>query len=312
MKFDRLTGLIAAPFTPMQENGSLNTALVPKYYRFLKQNGVIGAFINGSTGEGVSLSREEKKEVAEAWADATKEDKDFKVINLVGGTSLSECKRMAAYTEQLGLYAVSFTAPFYFKPGTAAALAECCKQVAEAAPNTAFYYYHIPVLTGCDVSMYDLLNAVDGSIPNFAGIKYTHEDFMDFLSCMYIDKGRYDMLWGRDENMLSALVLGSFGAVGSTYNYAAPLYHNLISAFKENDLVKARDLQHQSIEMIRLLGKYGGIATGKAYMKLVGMDCGGFRSPIQNMSEEAFEAFKKDTETIGFETFSSHKEMISV
>src|SRR5690606_12731674 len=108
------------------------------------------------------------------------------------------------------------------------------------------------------------------------------------------------------------LVLGSFGAVGSTYNYAAPLYHNLISAFKENDLVKARDLQHQSIEMIRLLGKYGGIATGKAYMKLVGMDCGGFRSPIQNMSEEAFEAFKKDTETIGFETFSSHKEMISV
>ena len=305
MNHQKLTGLIAAPFTPMNEKGELNLDIVPAYYSLLKDNRIIGAFINGSTGEGVSQTKEEKKLVAQAWADATLGDADFKVINLVGGTSLNECKEMAAYTEQLGLYAVSFTAPFYFKPATPGALAECCKQVAAAAPNTAFYYYHIPVLTGCNISMYDLLKAVGGSIPNFAGIKYTHEDFMDFLSCMYIDNGRYDMLWGRDENMLPALALGSFGAVGSTYNYAAPLYHQLIEAFKNGELEKAKDLQHHSIEMIRLLGKYGGIATGKAYMKLIGIDCGGFRLPVQNMSHNDFENFKKDVASIGFENFCS-------
>ncbi len=105
--------------------------------------------------------------------------------------------------------------------------------------------------------MYDLLNAVNGKIPNLAGIKYTHEDFMDYLSCMYMQNGQYDMLWGRDENMLSALVLGCKGAVGSTYNYAAPLYHELIRAFENNDLTRAKDLQYKSIEIIRLLGKYG-------------------------------------------------------
>ena len=113
------------------------------------------------------------------------------------------------------------------------------------------------------------------------------------------------MLWGRDENMLSALVLGSFGAVGSTYNYAAPLYLNMVEAFKAGDLIKARDLQQQSIDMIRLLGKYGGIATGKAYMKLVGLDCGGFRLPIRNMSPDQFELFKKDVEAVGFDQFKS-------
>ncbi|OJU29006.1 MAG: dihydrodipicolinate synthetase [Sphingobacteriales bacterium 41-5] len=307
MNFPKLTGLIAAPFTPMHENGSLNVSLVPEYYQFLKHNKVIGAFINGSTGEGVSQTKEEKKLVAEAWANATKDDKDFKVINLVGGTSLEDCKEMAAHSQEAGLYAVSFTAPFYFKPGSAQALADCCKEVAAAAPDIAFYYYHIPVLTGCDISMFDMLNAVNGSIPNFAGIKYTHEDFMDFLSCMYVENGRYDMLWGRDENMLSALVLGSFGAVGSTYNYAAPLYYDMQDAFKSGDLIKARDLQQQSIDMIRLLGKYGGIATGKAFMKIVGLDCGGFRLPVKNMSAEQFEDFKKDVAAVGFESFNSVK-----
>lgn len=305
MTHPKLTGLIAAPFTPMHKDGSLNLSLVPEYYQFLKNNKIIGAFINGSTGEGVSQTKEERKLVAEAWANATKDDKDFKVINLVGGTSLEDCKEMAAHTEAIGLYAVSFTSPFYFKPASPQALADCCAVVAAAAPDTAFYYYHIPVLTGGNISMYDLLNAVNGSIPNFAGIKYTHEDFMDFLSCMYIDNGRYDMLWGRDENMLSALVLGSFGAVGSTYNYAAPLYYKMIDAFKNGDLIKARDLQQQSIDMIRLLGKYGGIATGKAFMKLVGLDCGEFRLPVKNMSEQQFELFQQDVAMVGFEDFRS-------
>lgn len=225
--FEKIEGLIAAPFTPMNENGSLNLELIPAYYEFLKKNGVVGAFIIGSTGEGASLTQEEKKQVTKAWAEATHEDKDFKVITLTGGTSLSDAKALAKYAEEVGIYGISLTAPFYFKPSSAAQLAECCIEVAAAAPNTAFYYYHIPVLNGCNVAMIDLLKEVDGKIPNFAGIKYTHEDFMDFLSCMNYQNGKYDMLWGRDENMLSALVLGAFGAVGSTYNYAAPLYHHI-------------------------------------------------------------------------------------
>ncbi len=301
-----LQGLIAAPFTPMDKNGELNLSLIPEYYQFLKRNKVTGAFINGSTGEGVSMSLKEKKSVAEAWADATNNDKDFKVMTLLGGTSLTDCKELAIYAQQVGLYAVSFTAPFYFKPADAATLAACCKEIADVVPDMPFYYYHIPVLTGVGFSMIDLLKNVDGKVPNFAGIKYTHEDFMDFLSCLHFQNGKYDMLWGRDENMLPALAVGAKGAVGSTFNYAAPLYYDMIDAFNKNDFKKAQSLQQQSIDMITLLGKYGGIATGKAYMKLVGLDCGGFRLPVKNMNSEQFKFFKKDTEQINFSSFCSN------
>lgn len=77
--------------------------------------------------------------------------------------------------------------------------------------------------------MFDFLQAEAPMIPNLAGIKFTNEDFMDYLSCLQFMDGRFDMLWGRDEKMLSALVPGARGAVGSTYNYAAPLYLRLIA-----------------------------------------------------------------------------------
>ncbi|MBE9463627.1 dihydrodipicolinate synthase family protein [Dyadobacter subterraneus] len=302
----QLKGLIAAPFTPMNQNGSLNLNLIPDYYHFLKQNNISGAFICGSTGEGVSLTLTEKKQVAQAWAYCAKDDKEFTTMPLLGGTCIADCIELAQHARQIGLDAVSFTSPFYFKPANVEMLAECIIAIAETVPDMPFYYYHIPVLTGVGFAMFDLLKVIDGRISNFAGIKYTHEDFMDFQSCLNYKNGKYDMLWGRDENMLSALAVGAKGAVGSTFNYAAPLYHELIESFQQNDMEKAGSLQQKSIDMIRLLGKYGGISIGKAYMKLVGMDCGQFRLPVKNMSTSQFEDFQSDVASLDFDSFKSN------
>ena len=305
LKKEHLEGLIAAPFTPMHANGSLNLEVIPEYYEMLVSNGITGAFICGSTGEGVSMTTKERMEVAEVWAKCSVSNPEFKVMSLLGGTSIADCKELAIHAKEVGLYAVSFTAPFYFKPANVDMLAATCAEIASVVPNMPFYYYHIPVLTGVNYPMYDLLQAVDGKIENFAGVKYTHEDFMDFLSCLHYKDGKYDMLWGRDENMLSALVLGTKGAVGSTFNYAAPLYYNLINSFNNGDLKKAQLLQQQSIDMIRLLGKYGGIAIGKAYMKTIGIDCGEFRLPVKNIDSEQFAAFQKDVKALDFRSFCS-------
>jgi N-acetylneuraminate lyase len=305
MRKEHITGLVAAPFTPMDPSGKLNLSVIPRYFDLLRSNGVNGAFICGSTGEGVSLTTRERMLVAEAWAAAAKGTPDFKIMTLLGGTSLAECTDLALHAQGLGFYGVSFTAPYYFKPTDVQALADSCAAIAEAVPDTRFYYYHIPVLTGVYFSMLPLLKAIDGNLPNFAGIKYTHEDFMDYLSCMHFQDGKYDLLWGRDENWVAALALGAKGAVGSTYNYAAPLYHRMTEAFQRGDLEQARRLQQQSIDMIRLLGKYGGIATGKAFMKVLGLDCGAFRLPVKNMPDDQFKRFEEDVENLGFRDYCS-------
>jgi len=302
---ERFEGLIAAPFTPMDDQGEVIYDQIGNYYDFLEKNKVVGAFINGSTGEGVSLSQKEKMKLVEAWTAQSKVKKTVKVISLVGGTSYKECIENAQHSADCGIDAVALLAPYYFKPAGAKQLAEFCAKVAESVPQTPVYFYHIPVLSGCYVSMYDFLQEAAPIIPNLAGIKYTHEDFMDFLSCIHFMDGKFEMLWGRDENLLSALVLGTRSGVGSTFNYAAPLYYQLIDAFDQGDLATARKLQQQSIDMIRLLGKYGGIATGKAYMKYVGVDCGQFRSPVKNMSAKNQEKFVEDVRSLNMQEYFS-------
>jgi N-acetylneuraminate lyase len=182
-------------------------------------------------------------------------------------------------------------APYYFKPSDAEILADFCARVGESVPDLPVYFYHIPSLTGVNLPMINLLKNISAKLPNFAGIKFTNEDFMDYQSCLDFENGKYNMLWGRDECLLSALILGAKGFVGSTYNYAAPLYHKLISAFNNNELEEARIMQQKSINMIALLDKFGGIATGKAYMKYIGLDCGKFRLPVRNMTDKNYSDF---------------------
>jgi N-acetylneuraminate lyase len=298
---DKIEGLVAAPFTPMEPSGGLLTERIPAYYDLLEKNGVAGAFINGSTGEGVSLTFAEKRRVAESWMKRARERQSLRIINLVGGTSYAECIDQARFSESIGTDAIAILGPYYFKPSNTGVLAEFVARIAESVPRMPVYYYHIPILTGVNLPMARFLREAAPMVPNLAGIKFTHEDFMDFMLCLRFQDGQYDMLWGRDENILSALVLGARGAVGSTYNYAAPLYLRLIRAFDEGDLATARDLQMASINLISLLGKYGGMATGKAYMKYIGFDCGPFRLPIKNLSDNDYQKFRADVGQLGMQ-----------
>lgn len=299
----KIEGLVAAPFTPMHTDGSLNLSLVPQYARMLAHNGIKGAFVAGSTGEGVSLTYEEKRKVIEAWG-ATHEEALLKIA-MVGGNSVAEMQQLAQLSEANGYDAVAILAPHYFKINNAETIARICQEVGQAAPNTAVYFYHIPVLTGVNVSMIRLLEDLDGQMPNFAGIKYTHHDMMEYNQCLNYGGGKYDILWGWDEVFLGGMAMGARGGVGSTFNYAAPLYHRLMAAFGAGDLKEARRLQEISIDLVKLLGKYGGISVGKAYMRALGLDCGTFRLPVRTMSEVQYQAFLQDLKEIEFFAYAS-------
>ncbi|QNE41942.1 dihydrodipicolinate synthetase (plasmid) [Hymenobacter sp. NBH84] len=299
----KIEGLVAAPFTPMHPNGELNLAPIPEYGRLLAQNGVKGAFIGGSTGEGVSLSFAEKMTLLQAWGEVR--EPGLQKIMLVGGTSQAESILLAREAARCGYDAVAVLAPYYFKPATVELLAQFCIGIGEAVPEVGLYFYHIPALTGANLSMIDFLTCIDGRLPNFRGIKYTHNDLMDYRRCLLFAGGKYDLLWGWDEIFLAAMAMGARGAVGSTFNYAAPVYHKLMAAFDAGDLPQAQAMQDQSIAIVKLLVKYGGIATGKAYMRALGLDCGTFRLPVANMGETRYQEFLDDLQQIDFYAHAS-------
>ena len=297
----RLTGLIAAVFTPMHKDGSLNLDQVGPIVDRLVADGVSGIYVCGSTGEGPSLSTAERRSVAAAYVEAA--SGRLPAVVHVGHTSVSEAQDLARHARQLGADAISAVAPWYFKPSSVANLVDCLAEIAAAAPDLPFYYYHIPALTGININSVALLREAADRLPTFHGIKYTAPTVDEFQELVELDDGRFDVLFGRDEMLLSGLTAGAKGAIGSTYNLAAPLYVKLIAAFERGDLAEARRLQSLSIAAIRVLLGHGQPAF-KALMSLIGPECGPVRLPLVTLAPDGRESLRRELDAIEFFGFA--------
>ena len=299
----RIKGMIVAPFTGFTEDGQVDLSKVSLQYQYYRDNEISGAFVCGTTGEGSSLTMDERKMLFDEWGRCRK-DRDFALIAFLGGTSLKECGELALYAEKCGMDAVAMTAPYYQKAAGVDDLCECCRQVASVVPQMPFYYYHIPCLTGVNFAMYDLLRKMDTVIPNLAGIKYTYENMMDYQLCLNYKNRKYDIMWGRDEMLLPALSLGAQAYVGSTYGYHAPVYNELIRQFNEGNIEKAAELQLIANRFIELLGKYGN-GCGKAFMKAAGLDLGPCRAPLHTLSNAQYDGLLKDLSELPFDAYKN-------
>lgn len=296
----KIKGLIVAPFTAFKSDGSVDLARVAMQKKFYSDNGIVGAFICGTTGEGSALTMQEKRLLFKEWASVRKDD--FLLIGFLGGTSVGECRELALYAKECGLDAVAVTAPYYQKAADIPALCRFCSEVAEAVPDMPFFYYHVPSITNVYVPIRSLLAAMDECIPNLAGVKYTFEDMMDYQLCLNFKGGKYNILWGRDEMLLPALAIGAQGFVGSTYGYDAPIYHEIIRLFKEGHISDAADLQLKTNKLIEMLGKYGN-GTGKAFMRAAGLDLGPCRSPLTTLDEEQYQSLLTDLGGLEFDRY---------
>lgn len=298
--FEKIKGLINAPFTPFTAEGELNLEPIADYAKLLVKNNLQGVFINGSSGEGYMLTEDERKQLAERWVSVA--PKGFKVIVHVGSTCVKESFRLAEHAQKIGAWGIGAMAPPFPKVGRVEELVKYCEEIACGAPELPFYFYHIPAFNGAFLPMVEFLKAVDGRIPNFAGIKYTFESLYEYNQCRLYKEGKFDMLHGQDETILPCLAMGGAqGGIGGTTNYNGINLVGIIDAWKAGDLEKARELQNFSQEVINVICKYrGNIVGGKRIMKLIGLDLGPNRTPFQNVTEEEEVQLKNDLEAIGF------------
>nr|WP_314696591.1 dihydrodipicolinate synthase family protein [uncultured Prevotella sp.] len=297
---DKITGLIDAPFTPFYENGEVNLEPIEQYAKMLAKNGLKGVFINGSSGEGYMLTEDERMRLAERWVEVAPEG--FKVIVHVGSTCVKSSERLAAHAQKIGAFGIGAMATPFPKIGRIEELVKYCEEIAAAAPELPFYYYHIPAFNGAYLSMLDFLKAVDGRIPNFAGIKYTYESLYEYNQCRLYANGKFDMLHGQDETILPCLAMGGAqGGIGGTTNYNGRCLVGILDAWKNGDLDKARELQNFGQEVINVICHFrGNIVGGKRIMKLIGLDLGKNRTPFNNMTDEEEARMKQELEAIDF------------
>ena len=297
---EKIKGLIVAPFTPFCANNEVNFEIIAPYAKMLASCGLKGVFVNGSSGEGYMLTTEERLLLTEKWVDVV--PADFKVIVHVGSCCLKDSVVMAKHAETAGAWGIGAMAPPFPKIARIEELVEYCETIAAAAPSLPFYYYHIPYFNGVNFSMLDLLKAVDGRIPNFAGIKFTFEGMYDYHQCCLYKNGKFDMLHGQDETILNSLVQGhTKGGICGTANYNGGTLVEIVDAYEAGDLETARERQDFAQAVINVIARYrGNIVAGKRIMKLIGLDLGLNRVPFRNMTQVEEAAMNDELTVIGF------------
>jgi len=302
----RIEGLVAATFSPMNRNGSLNLSVVPGVVEHLIGDGVAGLYVCGSTGEGPLMSGRERRQMAEAYISAVAGR--IPVIVQIGHDSLAEASDLAQHARDSGADAISAIAPRYFGCDSVDTLVAALAKATHSVPDMPFFYYHIPALSGVNFDMVEFLHQAPKKISGFVGIKYSAPSLHEYQECLDCAGDEYTMLFGCDEMLLSSLAVGGYGAVGSTFNFAAPLYNGIIEAFRRSDLASAQALQLHSVKMIHMLyDRYRGQPGFKAIMGLLGCDCGPNRLPLRALSDVEDRQLRVDLEHIGFLTWGRSK-----
>ncbi len=295
---EKIQGIIPAVFSPLKADGSIYPVQTEKIVDFLLEDEVEGLYVCGSTGEGPLLSTAERKKIAEAYIEAV--GGEIPVIIQIGHESTAEAQELARHAADLNPTAVAAVPPSYFNYKSLDNLIATLREITAPIPELPFYYYHIPSINGVDFAMSAFLKIAQKKLPNLAGIKFSSTVLYEFQECIDYQGGAYTMLFGSDEMFLSGLVAGGNGAIGSTFNFAAPLYQKIREALKKGDLKHARAYQSRAISFIKLMKEYGGQPAFKGMMKILGVDCGPHRLPLQTLKSEKLKEMEEKLQQIGF------------
>ncbi len=297
----KLTGLVAATYTPFRPDGSVNTDLIPEMVDHMIERGVDGFYVCGSTGEGESLSNVERMSVANAYVSAT--EGRVPVVIQVGHNSVAHACELARHAAAIKADAISTLPPTYFKPPTLELLVDYISKVTDAAPDLPYYYYHIPRLSGVAFDTVALLEAAKDRVPSFAGIKFSDFFLAEMMACQQFDGGRYDILFGSDEMILGALATGAKGAVGSCYGFAAPLWREIITAYEARDMEQAQAWMAKAVRLVNLIASEPGpfhACVKQVIWPQLGFETGPCRIPQPSMTPSQVDEARARLEETGF------------
>jgi len=222
----------------------------------------------------------------ETWA---KVNPKFSIIVHVGTTCIDESRELSMHASSFGVDGIASMPPLFFKPRNIPELVSYLAQVADASPQTPFFYYHFPIITGVTFQLYDILIGAEKSIPNLKGAKFTSVDTADYQRCISLHDGKYEILYGYETTTYSMALLGGKGAVGACFSIFAPLCQHIVDSIHQNDLQNAKKYQLALSEFVGCVkDKYlGVIPTFKALMKeWHGLDFGSCRSPNRSLTAE--------------------------
>ncbi|HBH9374975.1 TPA: N-acetylneuraminate lyase [Escherichia coli] len=296
-------GVISALPTPYDQSQQIDMESLRKLIRFNIEQNIKGLYVGGSTGEAFLQNVAEREKILETVADES--DGRLTLIAHVGGISTAESEVLAKAAKKYGYHAISAVTPFYYP----FSFEEHCihyRKIIDSADGLPMVVYNIPALSGVRFSL-DQINELV-TIPRVCALKQTSGDLfqMEQIKRNHPELVLYN---GYDEIFASGLIAGADGGIGSTYNIMGWCYLEIFEAVKNNDVIKAKEMQvacNQVIDTLIQSGVLAGIKTLLYYMGIINTPV--CRSPFSPVKEKNLDVLSKLAERL-FEEHDRNKKM---
>lgn len=281
---EKYKGIIPAFYACYDEEGNISPQGVRALTKYFVDKGVKGVYVNGSSGECIYQSVEDKKLILENVMEAA--EGKLTVIAHVACNNTADSMELAKHAQSLHVDAIAAIPPIYFHLPEHA-IADYWNDISAAAPDTDFVIYNIPQLAGVALTM--SLFAKMRENPRVIGVKNSSMPVQDIQMFLQAAGDSYIVFNGPDEQFISGRVIGAQGAIGGTYGAMPELFLKMDEYVKAGQIEKAREIQYAVNEIIYKMCSAHGNMYGviKAILKInEGLTLGGVRKPLPSLISE--------------------------
>lgn len=280
---NKYKGVIPAFYACYDKEGNVSPEGVQALTQYFVEKGVKGLYVNGSSGECIYQSVEDRKMILENVMKAAKGK--LTIIAHVACNNTKDSMELARHAQSQGVDAIAAIPPIYFRLPEHA-IAKYWNDISSAAPDTDFVIYNIPQLAGVALTM-GLFEEMRKN-PKVIGVKNSSMPVQDIQMFKQAAGEDYVIFNGPDEQFISGLAIGAEGGIGGTYGAMPELFLKLEEYVKSNEMAKARELQYTVNEIIYKLCSAKGNMYGviKEVLKLnEGLELGGVRAPLPSLAD---------------------------
>lgn len=288
MKFEKFA-IIPATATMFDENQRFDAKAQKKLIQMLLKKNPDGFYIGGSTGEGFSMTPDERKEMLSVSLETVAGK--VPTIAYIGANDTVTAIELAKHAQKEGADAISSVRPYYGGFSSAQVL-EYYKELSECV-NIPIIAYNNANVQLANMSEIENICALD----NCLGIKYTlHNHFeMTLIKKKLGDKLVFS---GADEMFISAMITGVDGAIGSSYNCMIELFQAMRDSFYKNDIEMLTMQNEAAATIVDIFLRHSFMACMKTSLELLGVGKRYSRRPTISHSDEAAALFRKDMLTV--------------
>ncbi len=274
MRSGRFGPVVTAMITPMHANGAVNFEEAKRLAEFLCDHGSTGLVVSGTTGEGPTLSDDEKVRLFGTIVDAV--GSRAAVIANTGGNDTRTSVELTRRACAAGAHAILAVGPYYNKPPQAGLIAHFTAMA--DASSVPVMIYNIPGRTAVNVLPETL--AALSTHPRIRAVKESSGDLMQIAEVVARTPADFDVYSGDDHLALPTAAIGGCGVVSVASHVAGRDIRAMLDAFARGDNDAAVELHVRLLPLIRALFAVTSPIPVKAAMRKFGFDAGSCRSPL--------------------------------